>query len=141
MQNTFRGHLVVLADQFTYSDGETFTAGIRALNLGTVIGKQTAGAGVWLSGGNQVVDRGIARVAEFPVFAMDGRWITEGQGISPDIEVTNLPHATFQGKDAQLEAAISLLQQKMKDSPVPEYRALPFGPVEQAAEDILPAKN
>jgi tricorn protease len=141
MQNAFRGHLVVLADQFTYSDGETFTAGIKALELGTVIGKKTAGAGVWLSGGNQVVDRGIARVAQFPVFAMDGRWITEGEGISPHVEVTNMPHATFKGQDAQLDAAIALLQKKMKEDPVVDYKALPFGPVKQPAYDILPSKN
>lgn len=136
MQQTFRGHLVVLADEFTYSDGETFTAGIRALGLGTVIGKQTAGAGVWLSGGNAVVDGGMARVAEFPVFAMDGRWITEGRGISPDIEVNNMPHATFMGSDLQLEKAIAYLQEKIKAEPIPEYEAKPFPAVDAMADDI-----
>jgi len=136
MQQAFRGHLVVLADEFTYSDGETFTAGIRALDLGTVIGKQTAGAGVWLSGGNSVVDGGIARVAQFPVFAMDGRWITEGRGISPDIEVSNLPHATYRGGDAQLEKAIDYLQEKIKTQPIPEYKAKPFPAVDATADDI-----
>ncbi len=140
MQQTFRGHLVVLADEFTYSDGETFTAGIKALNLGTVIGKQTAGAGVWLSGGNNVVDGGIARVAQYPVYAMDGRWITEGRGISPDIEVANFPHATYQGKDAQLDAAINYLQNKLKEQPIEDYNALPFPPVNEAADDIKSTK-
>lgn len=136
MQQAFRGHLVVLADQFTYSDGETFTAGIKALELGTVIGKQTAGAGVWLSGNNRVVDGGIARVAEFPVFAMDGRWITEGRGISPDIEVTNLPYQTFNGVDAQLNAAIEYLQDKLKSEPIKEFKAQPFPAVAEPAQDI-----
>ncbi|MFC4701002.1 S41 family peptidase [Glaciecola siphonariae] len=141
MQQAFRGHLVVLADQFTYSDGETFTAGIKALDLGTVIGKQTAGAGVWLSGGNRLVDRGIARVAEFPVFAMDGRWITEAEGIAPHIEVDNLPHATYKGEDAQLAAAIALLQTKIAESPVTELQPKPFPPVKEAADDILNNTN
>jgi tricorn protease len=136
MQQAFRGHLVVLADEFTYSDGETFTAGIKALDLGTVIGKQTAGAGVWLSGGNSVVDGGMARVAEFPVFAMDGRWITEGRGISPDIEVNNMPHATYKGIDAQLNKGIAYLQEKIKEQPIPEYKAKPFPPVDATADDI-----
>ncbi|MBT1452220.1 PDZ domain-containing protein [Glaciecola sp. XM2] len=138
MQQTFRGHLVVLADEFTYSDGETFTAGVKALDLGTVIGRKTAGAGVWLSGGNRATDGGIARVAEFPVFAMDGRWITEGEGISPDIEVRNYPHATFNGEDAQLQAALAYLQEKLKAQPIKALEPKPFGPVEQAADDILP---
>ncbi len=136
MQQTFRGHLVVLADQFTYSDGETFTAGIKALDLGTVIGKQTAGAGVWLSGRNRVVDGGISRVAEYPVFSMDGRWIVEGVGVKPDIEVSNLPHATFNGEDAQLEAAIRYLEDKLKAEPIPALDAKPF-PNSPAPADFL----
>ncbi|HEY1228881.1 MAG TPA: S41 family peptidase, partial [Ramlibacter sp.] len=47
MQNTFRGHLVVLMDELTYSDGETFAAGVKALKLGPLVGKRSAGAGVW----------------------------------------------------------------------------------------------
>ncbi|MBF7073081.1 PD40 domain-containing protein [Glaciecola sp. MH2013] len=136
MQQAFRGHLVVLADEFTYSDGETFTAGVKALELGTVIGKQTAGAGVWLSGGNNVVDGGIARVAQFPVYRMDGMWITEGRGISPDIEVSNLPHATFKGEDAQLMKAVSVLNEKIANQAVAELEAKPFPPVDEPAADV-----
>ena len=137
MQQTFRGHLVVLADQFTYSDGETFTAGIKALELGTVIGKKTAGAGVWLTGRNRQTDGGMARVAELPVYAMDGRWVTEGRGILPDIEVDNLPHATFNGQDAQLQAAITLLKKKIKKAPVKPMKVKPFPKVNVAADDII----
>ncbi|MFT7506171.1 MAG: tricorn protease [Gammaproteobacteria bacterium] len=135
MQQTFRGHLVVLADQFTYSDGETFTAGIKSLGIGTVIGKQTAGAGVWLSGNNRLVDGGMARVAEFPVFTIEGDWLAEGRGISPDIEVDNLPHATYKGNDAQLQAALALLAKKIKESPVRPLKGKGFPGVEESASD------
>jgi tricorn protease len=137
MQQAFRGHLVVLADEFTYSDGETFVAGIKALELGTVIGKQTAGAGVWLTARNRQSDNGIARVAELPVYAMDGRWITEARGISPDIEVHNLPHATFNGKDAQLDAAMKYLQNKIRKDPVKPMQTKPFPRGVAPAADIL----
>jgi tricorn protease len=136
MQQAYRGHLVVLADEFTYSDGETFTAGVKALGIADVIGKQTAGAGVWLSGRNRQSDNGIARVAEYPVFAMDGRWITEGHGITPDIEVDNLPHATFTGHDAQLSAAIKHLKKLIKKSPVKALKAKPYPSGIKPAEDI-----
>ncbi|MCL1141797.1 S41 family peptidase [Shewanella gaetbuli] len=126
MQQTFRGELVVLADQMTYSDGETFTAGIKALGLAPVIGKQTAGAGVWLSGRNRVTDNGMARVAEYPQYAMDGRWIVEGHGVEPDVEVSNLPYATYQGHDAQLEAAIEYLKGQLAQQPMPPLQALPL---------------
>ena len=45
MQRAFRGHLVVLADERTYSDGETFTAAVKHFGLADVIGRKTAGAG------------------------------------------------------------------------------------------------
>ncbi|MBU2278881.1 MAG: PDZ domain-containing protein [Gammaproteobacteria bacterium] len=126
MQQSFNGKLVVLTDELTYSDGETFAAGIKTLGLGTLIGRQTAGAGVWLSGRNLLSDYGVARVAETAQHAMDGRWIIEGRGVSPDLEVENLPLATFNGHDAQLAAAISYLQQQLKQHPPVEMQALPI---------------
>jgi tricorn protease len=124
MQNTFRGHLVVLVDQMTYSDGETFAAGIKALKLAPLVGERTAGAGVWLSDGNGLADNGMARVAQNPQFAAaDGKWLVEGVGVTPDVEVDNLPHETFDGRDRQLEVAIQMLEKKMKDEPVPHYKA------------------
>ena len=122
MQNTFRGHLVVLMDELTYSDGETFAAGIKALKLGPVVGKRSAGAGVWLSDGNNLLDNGRARVAEFGQFAADGEWLIEGVGVTPDVEVDNLPHETFAGRDRQLEVAIELLQKKMQEQPVKPWK-------------------
>ena len=80
---------------------------------------------------------GMARVAELPVYAMDGRWVTEGRGISPDIEVDNLPHATFNGEDAQLQAAIKLLKRKLKKDPVKPMRVKPFPKVNVPADDII----
>jgi len=122
MQNTFRGHLVVLMDELTYSDGETFAAGVKALKLGPLVGKRTAGAGVWLSDGNGLADNGMARVAENGQFGADGEWLIEGVGVTPDVEVDNLPHETFAGRDRQLEVAIELLEKKLKEQPVKPWK-------------------
>lgn len=136
MQNAFRGHLVVLADERTYSDGETFTAAIKALGIAPVIGQRTSGAGVWLSGRNRLSDGGIARVAESPVYSMDGRWVVEGRGVSPTIEVRNMPHATYMGSDTQLESAIEYLQNKLQEEPIPELIPGPFPENGVPAEDV-----
>lgn len=135
-QQTFRGHLAVLTDEMTYSDGETFSAGIKSLNLGPLIGKRTAGAGVWLSDRNRLVDGGIMRAAETPQFGADGRWIVEGRGVAPDMEVDNLPYATFNGGDAQLDAAINYLQKKISEQPVVQPKPAPIRPVGQMADDV-----
>ena len=136
MQQTFRGHLVVLADQYTYSDGETFTAAVKSLELGPVIGKQTAGAGIWLRGLNRLADNGMARVAELPVFDMEGNWVVEGHGVSPNVEVDNLPHATFNGQDAQLEAAVKYLKKQLRKKPVKPLKPKAYPTVDEPAKDV-----
>jgi tricorn protease len=127
-QQTFRGHLAVLADPLTYSDGETFSAGVKTLGLGPVIGQRTAGAGVWLSNNNRLVDRGLMRAAQSPQFDADGRWLVEGYGVEPDIEVENLPHATWKGQDAQLERAVEVLLERLQAEPVLQPEAQPIPP-------------
>ena len=119
MQQTFRGHLAVLIDERTYSDGETFAAAIKALKIAPLIGRKTAGAGVWLSDDNPLVDLGRARVAEMGQFSYaDGTQLVEGKGIEPDIDVENLPNATYLGADAQLDRALKLLTEQLKSDPV-----------------------
>ena len=125
-QGSFRGHLVVLTNESTYSDGETFSEAVRRLQLGTLIGTPTAGAGVWLTASNRLLDNGIARVAEFGLFVPGEGWLIEGRGVAPDIEVDNPPRATFEGGDAQLDAAINHLQRLMASRPKPAVVPPPF---------------
>lgn len=118
MQYAFRGHVVILCNEWTASDGEAFSEAARRLKLGTVIGTRTWGGEIWLSMSNNLVDKGIASAAEFGVFDQTGEWLIEGHGVEPDIVIDNLPHATFKGEDAQLNAAIAYLKKKLNDSPV-----------------------
>jgi tricorn protease len=119
MQYAFRGHLVVLVDQNTASDGEAFAEGFRRLGLGKVIGTRTWGGEIWLSSSNLLVDKGIATAAENGVYGPDGEWLIEGHGVDPDIVVDNLPAATFRGGDAQLDEALRLLEDQIRTQPVP----------------------
>ena len=127
MQYAFRGHIVVLCDQETASDGEAFSEGFKHFELGKVIGTRTWGGEIWLSGDNVQADNGVATAAETGVYSVDGkRWLIEGHGVDPDIVVDNLPHATFDGNDAQLEAGIALLKQQIKDDPHPVIPHPPY---------------
>jgi tricorn protease len=118
MQQAFQGHLVVLVNEETYSDGETFSEGFKRLGLGTVIGRRTSGAGVWLSDRNRLLDNGIMRAAETGQMDAQGRFLIEGVGVAPDLEVDNPPRATFEGGDAQLDAALAHLQRLLRERPV-----------------------
>lgn len=117
MQYAFRGHMVVLCNERTASDGEAFSEGFRRLGLGKVIGTRTWGGEIWLSSSNTVVDGGLASAGEFGVFDENGAWLIEGRGVDPDMVVDNLPHATFKGGDAQLDAAVAHLKELIRTEP------------------------
>lgn len=126
MQNVWRGHTVVLMNEDTYSDGETFAEGFKRLKLGPVIGRQSAGAGVWLSDDNRLVDNGIMRAAEYGQIDAEGRFLIEGMGVKPDMDVDNPPRASFLGQDAQLDAAIAELKQRIAAEPIKTVKPGPY---------------
>jgi tricorn protease len=126
MQYAFRGHIVVLCDQETASDGEAFSEGFRRLGLGKLIGIRTWGGEIWLSGSNVLADSGVATAAETGVYGPEGKWLIEGHGVDPDIVVDNPPHAAFAGADAQLDAALTYLKQLIHDDPRPVPQAPPY---------------
>lgn len=126
MQGAFRGHMVMLVDQETASDGEAVADGFRRLGLGVVIGMRTWGGEIWLSGANTLSDGGIARAPMSGVYGPEGKWLIEQEGVVPDLVVDNLPHATFNGEDAQLDAAIAYLKKKIAEDPRPVPRPPPY---------------
>ncbi len=132
MPYSFRGHIVVLVNENTYSDGETLAEGFKKLGLGTTIGMRTWGGQIWLNSSNRQSDGGVARAPMYGVYGENGEWLIEGRGFEPDIVLDNLPHETFNGKDAQLEAAIDLLKKQIAEdprevTPVPAYPDKSFG--------------
>ncbi|MDB6068904.1 MAG: protease [Verrucomicrobiales bacterium] len=119
MQYAFRGHVVVLCNERTASDGEAFSEGFKRLGLGKVIGTRTWGGEIWLSAKRWLVDNGMCSAAESGVYGPEGKWLIEGHGVDPDVVVDNLPKATFAGHDAQLEAAVKHLQELILKDPRP----------------------
>jgi tricorn protease len=103
------GPMVALANQYSASDGDIFPAFFQKYGLGPVVGKRTWGGVVGIRGGEffKTVDGGYTWVAEFGMYDLAGHWIVENQGVSPDIEVDNLPRDLVAGRDPQLERAIA----------------------------------
>ena len=141
MQYAFSGHVAVLCNERTASDGEAFCDGIQRLKIGKVFGNRTWGGAIWLSSSNFLVDRGIATAAETGTYGPDGNWLIEGHGIDPDVTVENLPHATFKGEDAQLKAAIEYLQKRIKEQPMTRPAPAKFPDKSLPRPATMPAKE
>lgn len=70
------------------------------------------------------------------VYGAESEWLIEQIGVVPDIEVDNLPKVTFDGQDAQLDAAIRYLQEQIAKDP----RAVPAPPPHPKRGFTYPAR-
>lgn len=139
MQYAFRGHMAVICNERTASDGEAFTEGFRRLGLGKVFGTRTWGGAIWLSRNTGLVDHGIAATAQTGMYSEEGEWLIEGHGVDPDVVVDNLPHATFRGEDAQLRATVDYLLEQIRQQPVhvPQPPSYPHKAMPTLDPDLL----
>lgn len=113
----FQGHMIALCDEQTGSDGETFSEGWKRLELGPLVGKRTWGGWVGIRGGKPFVDGGAATQPEFTGWGEDGKWLIEGPGVTPDVEVDQVVKNQIKGIDDQLDYAIKWCRQKIKEDP------------------------
>jgi tricorn protease len=110
------GPKVLLLDEFSASDGDIFPYRFRKYNLGKLIGKRSWGGVVGIRGTLPIVDGGFLNRPEFSRYDVDGKeWIMEGYGVDPDIVVDNDPAKEFEGIDEQLNKAIEVIKEELKN--------------------------
>ncbi len=122
---THVGPKVLLINKYSASDGDLFPWSFKANELGTVIGTRTWGGIVGISGSLPYMDNTDVRVPFFTNFdAKTGKWIVENHGVDPDILIDNDPIKEEAGIDQQLEKAIEVALQQLKDrKPLPKTPA------------------
>ncbi len=120
----FHGHLVCLLDEDTASDGDQFAWLFRRAGLGPLIGKRSWGGVVGIYGSYPLIDGGGVSVPEAGSADPEGRWVIEGYGVDPDIEVDNDPREVLAGRDQQLDKAIEVILGNIESEP----RSLPERP-------------
>ena len=114
---SFDGPMVCLINQYSASDGDIFPYFFRKYGLGPLIGRRTWGGVVGIRGYSPLVDGGYITRPEFATFSVESKWIMENKGVSPDIEVDNLPEEVIAGRDPQLEKAVEVIMQKLAEKP------------------------
>lgn len=122
---THTGPKVLLINKYSASDGDLFPWSFKANNLGTVIGTRTWGGIVGISGSLPYMDGTDVRVPFFTNYdAATGQWIVENHGVDPDILLDNDPVKEYAGEDQQLDKAIEVALQQIKDrKPLPKTPA------------------
>lgn len=117
------GPKVCLIDKYSSSDGDLFPYGFRQLGLGKIIGVRSWGGIVGISGSKPYLDGQDVRTPFFTSYSTDGEWIIENVGVIPDIIVDLNPFDDYLGEDAQLNNAIEVLKEELKN-----YKPLPGVP-------------
>jgi tricorn protease len=126
-RTVFHGHLVCLLDETSASDGDIFPAMFRQAGLGPLIGKRSWGGVTGITNRGTLIDGGTVNVPEYGFASADGKWIIEGRGVSPDIEVENDPRSLIEGRDLQLERAVKEISERIQREPqrLPQRPAAP----------------
>ena len=119
------GPKILLINKYSASDGDLFPWSFKANQIGTVIGTRTWGGIIGISGTLPYMDGTDIRVPFFTNYdAKTGQWIVENHGVDPDIVVDNDPIREQMGEDQQLEKAIEVALEQLKDrKPLPKVPA------------------
>lgn len=125
---TLVGPKVALVDKYSMSDGDLFAYGFKELKLGKLIGRRTWGGVVGISGSLPFIDGADLRVPMFTSYSMEtGKWVIEGYGVDPDIDIDNDPYKEYMGEDEQLNKAIEEILKDLKNrKPIPPIPADPI---------------
>jgi tricorn protease len=118
------GPKVCLIDQYSASDGDMFPYQFKHLKIGKLVGLRTWGGIIGIRGSLPIIDGGYLMKPEFAHFSDDSKWIIEGHGVDPDIVIDNDPAKEYAGEDQQLNKAIEIIKEEMKNFK-PELPAVP----------------
>jgi tricorn protease len=103
------GPMVALTNQFAGSDGDIFSHCFKLYKLGPLVGKRTWGGVIGIDPYHHLVDGTLTTQPEFSFWFVDVGWSVENRGADPDYDVDIAPHDFRDGKDPQLDLALTLM--------------------------------
>ena len=112
------GPKAMLINGWAGSGGDAFPYMFRQARLGPLIGTRTWGGLIGTSGTPKLMDGGTVSVPTLGFYDVNGKWLIEGHGVSPDIEVVDNPAEMVEGNDPQLDKAIEVLLEMLEENPV-----------------------
>jgi tricorn protease len=113
------GPKAMIINESAGSGGDAMPWYFRKSNLGPLVGVKTWGGLVGIGGYPVLIDGGYVMAPRYAIYGLNGQWEVEGHGIAPDVEVENLPKDVAAGRDPQLERAVSIVLEQLKEHPVP----------------------
>ncbi|WP_431910560.1 S41 family peptidase [Nonomuraea jabiensis] len=112
-----RGPIVTITDEFAGSDGDIVSAGIKIRGIGPLVGTRTWGGVIGIDSRYSLVDGTRVTQPRYSFWLEGHGWGVENYGVEPDIEVVITPQDRVAGRDPQLEKAIELALAALEEHP------------------------
>lgn len=121
------GPKTMVINEMSGSGGDALPWMFRQDKLGPLVGTRTWGGLVGIGGYPSLLDGGGVTAPRAAIYGLHGEWEVENHGIAPDIEVENDPASVAAGHDPQLERAVAVTMEALKNHPVtfPEHPPYP----------------
>jgi tricorn protease len=120
------GPKVMVINQMAGSGGDVLPWYFRKAHLGPLVGVQTWG-GLYGWGGMPILmDGGFVSDPRWAIGGLHGHWVVEGHGIPPDVKVWQDPKLVREGQDPQLDEAVAIAMEQLKEHPLPHYTPPPY---------------
>lgn len=116
------GPKAMIINEYAGSGGDAMPYYFRKRGIGKLIGKRTWGGLVGITGYPPLMDGGYVTSPSVAFVDTNGDFSVENEGVSPDIEVEQLPELVIRGHDPQLEAAVKHLLEELKKYKKPAFR-------------------
>jgi tricorn protease len=115
------GAKAMIINEFAGSGGDAMPWYFRKAQIGPLVGKRTWGGLVGIYDYPQLIDGGFVTAPRLAFWNPAGEWEVENHGVAPDIEVEYDPHAVRAGHDPQLEKAVEIVLEGLKNHPLPTH--------------------
>jgi len=120
------GPKVMLINEMSGSGGDYLPWLFRRQKTGVLVGTRTWGGLVGIGGYPDFIDGGGITAPRMALYNLEGRMDVENAGVAPDVEIEQDPKLVRQGRDPQLEKAVSIALEQLKTNPPPTYPAIQY---------------
>jgi tricorn protease len=125
-QEAIYGPKTMIINEFAGSGGDAMPWYFRKTGIGPLVGMRTWGGLVGIGLYPELMDGGSVTAPRWAIYGTRGQWEVENHGIDPDVEVDMDPKLVREGHDPQLEKAVEVVMQSLKEHPLPEYPRPPY---------------
>jgi len=132
------GPKAMIINESAGSGGDAMPWYFRRAGVGKLVGTRTWGGLVGMAGAPPLIDGGMVSAPSSAIYnPRSGEWEVENIGVAPDIEVEQDPALVRKGRDPQLEKAVEVVLEDLRNNPMPTLRRPRFPNHRASSQELM----